>query len=186
MARYGMFSSAILISGVVNAQVLPESPSKHNFWDAANRLLFASHAALEAVDFVITHHNLKRWRSENWIHGQSTLRERNRRPVRLFGARTAGVVAISYLLHRTATTDWSAPFLFTLAAIPRTGWLTASPIDRCCGVNGPHANPTSLRHGGTAGRDVTIYLAPAPAPESRRRAARWRQSSRPPRRLRFR
>jgi hypothetical protein len=102
MARYGMLLlSAILISGVVNAQVLPESPSKHNFWDAANRLLFASHAALEAVDFVITHHNLNDGGRELDPMAKALCESGTAGQFVFFGGRTAGVVAISYLLHRT-------------------------------------------------------------------------------------
>jgi hypothetical protein len=37
----------------------------------------------------------------------------------------AGVVGISYLLHRTGTTNWSG-LRFTKAGILRMGWITAS------------------------------------------------------------
>ena len=49
---------AVLISVVAQAQVLPGGSSQHHLWDAANKLLFASHGVLEAVDFGITHRNL--------------------------------------------------------------------------------------------------------------------------------
>src|SRR5271169_2558028 len=47
-----------LISVVARAQVSPGGSSEHRFWDPANKLLFASHGVLEALDFGITHHNL--------------------------------------------------------------------------------------------------------------------------------
>jgi hypothetical protein len=92
---------ALLISSVAGAQALPEISSKHNFWDAANQLLFASHAALEAVDFGITHHNLKDGGRELDPMAKVLCESGTAGQLVFFGARTAGVVAISYLLHRT-------------------------------------------------------------------------------------
>lgn len=54
----GLLVFAVLIPVAVQAQVSPDRGSEHRFWDTTNRLLFASHGALEAVDFGITHHNL--------------------------------------------------------------------------------------------------------------------------------
>jgi hypothetical protein len=74
--------------------------NEHRFWDKQNLVLFTANAALSATDFSVTRENL-----------QSGGRELN--PiVRVFGrsspglavnfaGETAGVVGLSYLLHRT-------------------------------------------------------------------------------------
>jgi hypothetical protein len=92
---------AVLISSVSGAQALPEIPGKHNFWDAANRLLFASHATLEAIDFGITHHNLNDGGREMDSMAKALCESGTAGQFVFFGGRMAGVIAISYLLHRT-------------------------------------------------------------------------------------
>jgi hypothetical protein len=92
---------AVLIAGGADAQALPEAPAKHLFWDAANRLLFGSHAALEAVDFGITHHNLSNGGKEMDSMAKALCESGTAGQLVFFGGRMAGVVAISYLLHRT-------------------------------------------------------------------------------------
>jgi hypothetical protein len=105
MARRGtlhlILLSTVLISGVVSAQVLPGIPGKHNFWDAANRLLFASHATLEAIDFGITHHNLSDGGREKDSMAKALCESGTPGQLVFFGGRMAGVVAISYILHKT-------------------------------------------------------------------------------------
>jgi hypothetical protein len=78
----------------------PPAPSEHKFWDTKNRALFATVAGLDAADFAVTRANL-----------QSAGRELN--PItRVFGSsttglavnfagETAGVIGISYFLHKT-------------------------------------------------------------------------------------
>ena len=73
---------------------------EHKFWDRENRVLFAASAAFSAADFAVTRANL-----------QSGGRDLN--PiVRFFGpstaglavnfaGETAGVIGVSYLLHKT-------------------------------------------------------------------------------------
>lgn len=73
---------------------------QHKFWDNQNRALFVAAAALNGADFAVTRDNLKRGGQElNPV-------------VRLFGrstaglavnfiGETAGVVSVSYLLHKT-------------------------------------------------------------------------------------
>ncbi len=92
---------ALLISGVVSAQDLPELVTKHNFWDTANKMLFASHAALEALDFGITHHNLSDGGRELDPEAKALCESGTAGQLVFFGGRMAGVIAITYLLHRT-------------------------------------------------------------------------------------
>jgi hypothetical protein len=78
----------------------PAVETRHRFWDKENRILFAATAALSGADFAVTRANL-----------ENGGRELNP-VVRLFGTstpalaanfagETAGVIAISYLFHRT-------------------------------------------------------------------------------------
>jgi hypothetical protein len=92
---------ALLISAAVSAQDLPEVPTEHNFWDAANKILFLSHAGLEAVDFGITHRNLSNGGRELDSMATALCESGTAGQLVFFGGRMAGVVAISYLLHRT-------------------------------------------------------------------------------------
>jgi hypothetical protein len=90
-----------LISVVARAQVSPGGSSEHRFWDTANKLLFASHGALEAVDFGITHHNLSDGGREMDSMAKALCESGTAGQLVFFGGRMAGVVGISYLLHRT-------------------------------------------------------------------------------------
>jgi hypothetical protein len=102
MGKRGKFYLLVLlISGAINAQDLPEVSTKHNFWDATNKLLFASHAGLEALDFGITHQNLSHGGRELDPMAKTLCQSGTAGQLVFFGGRTAGVVAISYLLHRT-------------------------------------------------------------------------------------
>ena len=87
--------------GASGARDLPEVRTKHNFWDAVNNTLFASHAALEAVDFGITHHNLSNGGREIDPMAKALCESSTAGQVVFFGGRMAGVVAISYVLHKT-------------------------------------------------------------------------------------
>jgi hypothetical protein len=92
---------AFLISGTAGAQELSEVPTKHNSWDAAKKTLFASHAVLEALDFGITHRNLSDGGREMDSMAKALCESGTAGQLVFFGGRMAGVVAISYLLHRT-------------------------------------------------------------------------------------
>ena len=79
---------------------LPEAPSEHAFWDRENRLLFSTVAAFSAADFSVTHMNLANGGRElnpivRPFAGNTGTLAAN------FVGQTAGVVAISYFLHRT-------------------------------------------------------------------------------------
>ncbi len=96
-----LLSIVLFIGAVAAAQVLPEIPTKHKFWDAPNKALFASHAALEAVDFDITHRNLSDGGKELDPVARALCESGTAGQLVFFGGRMAGVVAITYMLHRT-------------------------------------------------------------------------------------
>ena len=93
--------AAVLISVAAAAQGLPELETPHGFWDRTNKILFASHAALEAVDFGITHHNLSDGGRELDPMAKALCESGTAGQLVFFGGRMAGVIAISYLLHKT-------------------------------------------------------------------------------------
>src|SRR5271169_5001459 len=93
-----LFIVALLITGAASAQDLTEVPAKHNFWDATNKILFASHAGLEALDFGITHHNLSNGGRETDPMAKTLCERGTAGQLVFFGGRMVGVVAISYLL----------------------------------------------------------------------------------------
>ena len=64
-------------------------------------MLFATHATLEAVDFGITHHNLSDGGRELDPMAKALCESGTAGQLVFFGGRMAGVVAISYLLHKT-------------------------------------------------------------------------------------
>ncbi|MCU1270096.1 MAG: hypothetical protein JWN74_1390 [Acidobacteriaceae bacterium] len=79
---------------------LPEAPSQHKFLDGKNRLLFSTVAIFSAGDFAVTHMNLASGGRElnpivRPFTGSTATLAAN------FVGQTAGVVAISYLLHKT-------------------------------------------------------------------------------------
>jgi hypothetical protein len=91
---------AFLLPGAASAQELPAARVDHRFWDAANKTLFISHAALEAVDFGITHRNLSQGGKELDPMAKALCESGTPGQLVFFGGRMAGVVAISYLLHK--------------------------------------------------------------------------------------
>jgi hypothetical protein len=93
--------AALLLSGAASAQDLSTDPVNHRFWDAANKALFASHAALEAVDFGITHHNLSHGGREMDSLAKPFCDRGTPGQLVFFAGRAVAVVGISYLLHKT-------------------------------------------------------------------------------------
>ncbi len=91
----------LYICGASRAQDLPSAPTKHKFWDATNNMLFATHAALEAADFGITHANLSNGGQEFDPMAKALCQSGTAGQLVFFGGRMAGVVAVSYLLHKT-------------------------------------------------------------------------------------
>jgi hypothetical protein len=107
-----------LISVAARAQVLPGGSSQHHFWDAANKLLFASHAVLEALDFGITHRNLSEGGREMESMAKALRESGTAGQLVFFGGRMAGVVGISYLWHRTGHHKLGAGF----SGLPQRGF----------------------------------------------------------------
>lgn len=94
----GAPAAAISITPIVATPRSPESA--HRFWDKENTVLFAATGALSAADFAVTRSNLQRGGQELnpvvRIFGRSTAGLAVN-----FAGETAGVVAISYLFHKT-------------------------------------------------------------------------------------
>jgi hypothetical protein len=104
MALRGIFHlllAMLFICGAGRGQDLPKLSPKHNFWDTPNKALFASHAVLEAVDFGITHHNLSNGGREMDPQARALCQSGTPGQLVFFGGRMAGVIALSYLLHKT-------------------------------------------------------------------------------------
>lgn len=93
--------AVLLLQGFTLAQQVFEHHSEHKFWDRTNKILFSSHAALEAVDFGITHHNLSAGGHEVDSMARALCQSGTAGQLVFFGGRTAGVIGLSYLFHRT-------------------------------------------------------------------------------------
>jgi hypothetical protein len=91
----------LLLCEVASAQDLDQFHPRHRFWDTTNKALFLSHAALETVDFGVTHRNLSNGGQEVDPMARALCQSGTAGQVAFFGGRTAAVVAISYVLHRT-------------------------------------------------------------------------------------
>jgi hypothetical protein len=79
--------------------ILPEAPS-HRFWDRENSFLFAANAAFSTADFIVTRNNLRNGGQElnpvtRVFAGSTAGLAVN------FAGETAGVVALSYVFHKT-------------------------------------------------------------------------------------
>ena len=83
-----------------NAPLPPDAPIQHRFWDAENRFLFATVAGSSMADFAVTRANLQNGGRElnpvtRIFSGSTAGLAVN------FVGETAGVVGLSYYLHRT-------------------------------------------------------------------------------------
>jgi hypothetical protein len=79
---------------------LRETPSPHRFWDRENSILFATSAAFSAADFVVTRDNLRRGGQE--LNPVTRLFSGTTPGLAVnFAGETAGVLGVSYVLHRT-------------------------------------------------------------------------------------
>jgi hypothetical protein len=90
-----------LVEALTPAAARPASMGdQHKFWDKQNRALFVAAAALNGADFAVTRDNLQRGGQELnpvvRVFGRSTAGL----AVNFIGE-TAGVVSISYVLHKT-------------------------------------------------------------------------------------
>lgn len=85
---------------VAQTATAPEATGEHRFWDRENSVLFVASAAFSAADFVVTRDNLRSGGQElnpvtRMFSGSSAGLAMN------FAGETAGVVGISYFLHKT-------------------------------------------------------------------------------------
>ena len=101
MRRLRLLFAVMLCSASLLAQDLPDLESPHRFWDKPNQALFLTHVALESADFAITHRNLSRGGRELNPMGNALCESGTPGHVVFFAGRSAGVAAISYLLHKS-------------------------------------------------------------------------------------
>jgi hypothetical protein len=86
-------------TSAVDLATLPEAPS-HRFWDRENSLLFATSAAFGAADFFVTRNNLHNGGQE--LNPVTRLFAGSTAGLAVnFAGETAGVVGLSYFLHKT-------------------------------------------------------------------------------------
>jgi hypothetical protein len=114
--KAGLLLVCFLLAGVSRAQSLPDAPSQHRFWDKTNRVLFISHAALEAADFGITHCNLSQGGKEMNPIGKTLCESGTLGQLAFFGGRTAAVAGMSYLLHRAGRHKLERIFMVVASA----------------------------------------------------------------------
>ncbi len=94
-------SSGIAPAILVVALPPHEKSTSHPFWDRKNRLLLAMNGAMAGADFFTTHRNLKQHNGKElnpvvgMFAGSTPALATN------FALETGGVVAISYIFHRT-------------------------------------------------------------------------------------
>jgi hypothetical protein len=92
-----------LEAGFLDPAVQSKSPPatpNHRFWDRENRLLFASVAAANTLDFAVTYSNLQNGGRE--LNPVTRLFTGSTATLALnFVGETAGVMGVSYFFHRT-------------------------------------------------------------------------------------
>ena len=93
--------AAAAVLSVSSTTAAPQrSEYEHKFWDKENSVLFVATAALSAADFAVTRSNLQSGGQELnpvvRIFGRSTAGLAVN-----FAGETAGVITVSYFLHRT-------------------------------------------------------------------------------------
>jgi hypothetical protein len=93
--------AAAAVISVSSTTAAPQrSESEHKFWDKENAALFVATAALSGADFAVTRSNLQSGGQELnpvvRIFGRSTAGLAVN-----FAGETAGVITVSYFLHRT-------------------------------------------------------------------------------------
>jgi hypothetical protein len=97
LASYKVQAAQAMVS---SEAYLPEAPSQHRFLDGKNRFLFSTVAMFSGADFAVTHMNLANGGRElnpmvRPFTGSTGALAVN------FAGQTAGVVAVSYLLHKS-------------------------------------------------------------------------------------
>src|SRR5271165_4331867 len=99
-ANNGVVAPSPIVASPVATQTLPEAPNHRRFWDNQNRALFMTVAVLSAADFAVTRANLQNGGKEldpvtRFFSGSTAGLAVN------FAGETAGIIGISYYLHRT-------------------------------------------------------------------------------------
>jgi hypothetical protein len=97
MASYKVTATQPIIR---SESYLPEAPGQHSFLDGKNRFLFATVAAFSGADFGVTHMNLANGGRELNPMVRPFTGSTGALAVNFVG-QTAGVVAVSYLLHKS-------------------------------------------------------------------------------------
>ena len=97
LASYKVRTAEPIVS---SESYLPEAPSQHRFFDGKNRFLFSTVAMFSGADFAVTHMNLANGGRElnpmvRPFTGSTGALAVN------FAGQTAGVMAVSYLLHKS-------------------------------------------------------------------------------------
>ena len=94
-------SSSLFVQPASPIAIAPSGAGdRHRFWDKENSVLFAASAAMSAADFAVTRSILQNGGREMnptvRLFGRSTLGLAAN-----FAGETAGVIGVSYFLHRT-------------------------------------------------------------------------------------
>ena len=97
LASYKVQAAEPIVS---SESYLPEAPSQHRFLDGKNRFLFSTVAMFSGADFAVTHMNLANGGRElnpmvRPFTGSTGALAVN------FAGQTAGVMAVSYLMHKS-------------------------------------------------------------------------------------
>lgn len=97
--NFGLVGPGAAAAAPAVANILPEAPSQHRFWDNQNRILFATVAVLSAADFAVTRSNLQNGGKElnpvtRIFSGSTTGLAVN------FVGETAGIIGLSYYFHK--------------------------------------------------------------------------------------
>ena len=93
-------AAAPMAASPVRPYSLPETLNHPRFWDKQNRILFSTVAALSAADFAVTRSNLQNGGKE--LNPVTRLFSGSTAGLAInFAGETAGIVGISYYLHKT-------------------------------------------------------------------------------------
>ena len=97
LASYKLAATQPIVS---SESYLPEAPSQHRFLDGKNRFLFSTVAMFSGADFAVTHMNLANGGRELNPLVRPFTGSTGALAVNFVG-QAAGVVAVSYLLHKS-------------------------------------------------------------------------------------
>jgi hypothetical protein len=95
-----MLFTACLFFGRAVAQITPDAPSQHKYWDRPNKILFITHVGVTTVDFIATHRNLSNGGRELNPVAKGLCESGTPGQVVFFGGRVISTLSVSYALHR--------------------------------------------------------------------------------------